>query len=122
MTLQGKFRMSNLSILSWNIHGVFSNINGFRYNKLHSPHIWDVIGKVKLFALIETHHVATEIDQIQIDGFKCFNNCRKKKPGAGRNSGGPAVYVSNSLSQGVAKVPSSGSENILIKLNRHFLG
>ena len=103
MVLQGQFLMSNLSITSWNIHGIFSNIHGFRYNKLHSPHFWDVIGDVKLFALIETHHVSTEIDQIQIEGFKCSNVCRKRKSGAGRNSGGLAVYVSNSLVQGVGK-------------------
>ena len=114
--------MSNFSILSWNVHGVFTNINGFRYNKLHSPNFWEVVGDVKIFALIETHHLSTEIDQIQIDGFKCFNVCRKKKSRVGRNSGGLAVYVSNSLIQGVAKIPTSGSENILVKLNKLFFG
>ena len=89
---------------------------------MHSPHFWDVIGDVKLFALIETHHLATEIDQIQIEGFKCFNVCRKKKNGVGRNSGGIAVYVSHSLSQGVAKISTSGSENILVKLKKTFFG
>ena len=101
--------MSNLSILSWNLHAIFGNINGFRYSKLKSPHFWNVVKNIKLFSLIETHHVSTEIDQIQIDGFKCFNNCRKKKPGPGRNSGGLAVYVCKSLSQGVTKLPASGS-------------
>ena len=114
--------MSNLQILCWNIHGLFMNVNGFRYNKLHLPSFWDEIGNVKIFSLIETHHLASEIDQIQIDGFKCFNVCRKKLSKFGRNSGGLAVYVSKSLLQGVAKVPTSGSENILIKLNKQFFG
>ena len=114
--------MSNLQLMSYNIHGLFMNINGFRYNKLQLPCFWDIIGDVKIFSLIETHHLASEIDQIQIDGFKCFNVCRKKKSKVGRNSGGFAVYVSISLLQGVSKIPSSGSENIAIKLNNHFLG
>ena len=114
--------MSNLAISSWNIHGIFSRIEGFRYNKLQSPYFWDMIGNAKIFGLIESHHTATEIDQIQIDGFKCFNVCRKKKSNRGRNSGGIAVYVCNTILQGVSKIPTSGSENILIKLNKTFFG
>ena len=122
MVLQGKFSMSNLQILCWNIHGLFMNVNGFRYNKLHLPSFWDEIGNVKIFSLIETHHLASEIDQIQIDGFKCFNVCRKKIIKFGSDSGGLAAYVSKSLLQGVTKIPTSGSENILIKLNKQFFG
>ena len=122
MVSGGTFHMSNLAISSWNIHGIFSRIEGFRYNKLQSPYFWDMIGNAKIFGLIESHHTATEIDQIQIDGFKCFNVCRKKKSNRGRNSGGIAVYVCNTILQGVSKIPTSGSENILIKLNKTFFG
>ena len=89
--------MSDLKIAAWNVHGIFSRIEGFRYNKLQSPYFWDVIGKARIFGLIETHHLSTEIDQIQIDGYKCFNVCRKKKSNRGRNSGGIAVYVCNTI-------------------------
>ena len=116
-----EYNYTDLPILSWNIHGVFTQCTGFRYNKLQSPYFLDVIKNAKVFALIETHHTASEIDQIQLAGYKCFNVCREKRQ-MGRNSGGIAVYVDNSLLDGIKKVPSSGSENILIKLKHSFFG
>ena len=116
-----KLQFTDLPIVSWNIHGIFSRHSGFRYNKLHSPLFKSAIGNAKIFGLIETHHVSTEIDQLQIQGFKCFNVCRKKKR-QGRNSGGIAVYVHESLMRGIKKIPTSSSENILIKLNQSFFG
>ena len=113
------YNLTDLPIVSWNIHGVFSRHAGFRYNKLHSPYFMESIKNAKIFALIETHHTATEIDQIQIVGYKCYNVCRKKRR-VGRNSGGIAVYVDNALLEGVQKIPSTGSENILIKLKQDF--
>ena len=115
-----KSYFTDLSIVSWNIHGLFSRYSGFRYNKLHSPLFESAVGNAKIFALIETHHVASEIDQLQLQGFKCFNVCRKKQ-NQGRNSGGIAVYVHETLIKGVQKIPSSGSENLLIKLKQDFL-
>ena len=112
---------TDLSIVSWNIHGIFSRHSGFRYNKLHSPQFKSAIGNAKLFGLLETHHVATDIDQLQIHGYKCYNVCRKKKK-QGRNSGGIAVYVDESLIKGVQKIPTTGSENLLIKLKQNFFG
>ena len=81
-----------------------------------------MIGHAKIFSLIENHHLSTEIDQIQIDGYKCFNVCRKKEGNRGHNSGGIAVYICKTVLPGVSKIPSSGSENLLIKLNRSFFG
>ena len=100
---------------------MFSRHSGLRYSKLKSPIFNDAINNAKIFGLIETHHIATEIDQLQIDGFKCYNVCRKKKQ-VGRNSGGIAVYVHENLVKGVQKIPSSGSENVLIRLNHRFFG
>ena len=70
---------TDLSIVSWNIHGVFSRHSGFRYNKLHSPIFQRAIGNAKIFGLLETHRVATDIDHLQIPDYKCYNVCRKKK-------------------------------------------
>ena len=113
--------ITDLSIVSWNIHGLFSQRSGFRYCKLKSPFFKDAIGHAKVFGLLETHHIASEIDQIQLEGYKCFNVCRKKKK-LGRNSGGIAVYVHNSILKGVQKIPTPGSENLLIKLKQDFFG
>ena len=122
MVFNDNFRMSDLKIMSWNIHGLFNRIGGSRYCKTESPYFWEMIGDAKIFGLIESWHLSTEIDQIQIAGYKCFNACRKKKGNMGRNSGGIAVYICNTILPGVSKIPSSGSENILIKLDKTFFG
>ena len=119
--MHDKLYITDLPIVSWNLHGVFSRLSGNRYNKLHSPFFKDAVGNAKIFGLLETWHLSTDIDQLQIEGFKCYNVCRKKKR-LGRNSGGIAVYVHESLTQGVQKIPSSGSENLLIKLKQNFFG
>ena len=112
---------TDLPILSWNIHGLFTRYTGFRNCKLQSPYFLDVIKHVKIFALLETMHTASQIEEIQLPGYKCFNVCRKKRQ-MGRNSGGIAVYVDKSLVDGVKRIPSPGTENILIKLKSHFFG
>ena len=118
--MRDKFYNTDLQIVSWNIHGLFSRINSnFRYNKLHSPFFKDAIGQAKVFGLLETNHVSSEIDQLQLDGFKCYNVCRKKKK-VGRNSGGIAVYVHETLLKGVQKITTTGSENLLIRLKKDF--
>ena len=76
--MHDNFKFTDLPIVVWNVHGMFSLHSGFRYCKLQSPYFWDSIENAKIFGLIETHHTATEIDQIQIEGFKCYNVCRKK--------------------------------------------
>ena len=116
-----EYNFTDLPIVSWNLHGVFANNFGFRYNKLQSPYFLQSINGAKIFSLLETHHTASEIDQIQLNGYKCFNVCRKKRR-TGRNSGGIAVYVHNTVIEGVKRVPSSGSENVLIKLDQNFFG
>ena len=113
--------LTDLPIVSWNVHGVFTRQAGFRYNKLHSPHFKKSINNALIFGLVETHHTSTEIDQIQLSGYKCYNVCRKKRK-VGRNSGGIAVYVDNTILEGVQKIPSTGSENILIRLKQNFFG
>ena len=115
------YKATDLPIVSLNIHGVFTRLAGFRYSKLESQDFFDAVNNAKIFGLIETHHTASEIDQIQIPDYKCYNVCRKKK-NVGRNSGGIAVYVHNTLLEGVRKIPSSGTENILIKLKHSFFG
>ena len=119
--MQNRFVFTDLCILEWNIRGIFTNIGGVRYNKLQSPYFWQAIKGARIFGLIETHHTADDIDQIQIKGYKCFNLCRKKRK-MGRNSGGISVYVENSLLQGVSKITSSGSENLLLRLKAEFFG
>ena len=110
---------TELWIQSWNIFGAFKNINGFSYNKLHDPDFIAQTKNSKILGLIETQHTADDIDKLQIFDFKCFQVCRKKKK-FGRKHGGIAVFVHNSILQGVSKVPTQGSEAIILKLDKNF--
>jgi hypothetical protein len=95
-------------------------LNGFSYNKLHDPQFIEHTHKHHIFGLVETHHTADDVDNLQVLGYKCFQVCRKKKK-FGRKHGGLAVYVHNSIVRGVSKIPTNGSESILLKLKRDFL-
>ena len=46
--------ISNLKIKSWNIYGIFKNINGFQYNKLHDPDFIEHTKQFLIFGLIQT--------------------------------------------------------------------
>ena len=109
--------ISNLTVKAWNIYGIFKNINGFQYNKLH-----DFINHIKdfqIFGLIETHHTSDDIDKLQLSGYKCYQSCRKKLK-FGRKHGGLAVYVHSALVPGISKLPLSGSETIILKLKKEY--
>ena len=92
--------ISNLNIKSWNIFGIFKNINGFQYNKLQDPDFIEHVKEFHIFGLIETHHTDDDVDKLQIFGFKCFQSCRKKIK-FGRKHGGLAVFVKNTILPGI---------------------
>ena len=62
--MHNRFLFTDLCILEWNLHGLFTNINGCRYNKLHSPYFWEAIKGAQIFGLIETMHTAADIDEL----------------------------------------------------------
>ena len=115
------FQKSELAINCWNIYGLFNNRDGHRYNKLALPELVEHVSQYKLFGLVESHHTADDISQLAILNFKCFQVCRKKLS-KGRKSGGICVFVHDSISSGVKKIPASGSESIMIKLDKDFFG
>jgi hypothetical protein len=112
-------RISEISIQCWNIFGIFTNLNGFVYNKLHNPQFIEHTHKYHIFGLLETQHTADDVDSLQVLGYKCFQVCRKKKK-FGRKHGGLAVYVHNTIIRGISKIPTNGSESILLKLKKDF--
>ena len=114
------FSKLELQIQCRNVYGAFYNVDGDRYSKLQNN--LDFIGhttKYFLFGLVETHHTAQDSPEMQIKGFRCFKVCRKKLV-KGPKSGGICVYVHESISRGVSKVNTAGSESILVKLNKDF--
>ena len=108
--INGKFKIGEMSIGAWNVHGIWSRINSFRYNKINDGNVLEVLLKYKIFCLIETHHIATESDLLHIPNYKCFDLCRKKDPTKKRfkASGGLAAYVHDSIRPGVTRMPESG--------------
>ena len=114
------FSKHELQIQCWNVQGAFFNIDGDRYSKIHNDS--DFQGHTKkylIFGLIETHHTADDIHLMQIAGYRCFQVCRKKLK-RGPKSGGICVYIHESISLGVSKVNTSGSESILIRLKKEY--
>ena len=122
--IDGKFKIGETYIGAWNLSGIWTRINSFRYNKLNDGNVLDVLLKYNIFCILETHHVATESDLLHIPDYKCFNLCRKKDPTKKRfkASGGLAAYVHNSLRPGVTRMPESGTEAIILKLKKDFFG
>ena len=71
-------KVLDLAIQCWNINGIFTNINGFKYSKFEDPLFDTEVKKHAIFGLVETHHTSDDIDKLQILGYKCFQTCRKK--------------------------------------------
>ena len=66
-----------------------------------------------------THHTAEDVPLMQISQYRCFQVCRKKLK-KGPKNGGICVYIHQSITQGVSKVSTAGSESIFIKLKKDF--
>ena len=111
---------SELSIGSWNIHGLFRNINGFRYNKLHEPKVDSYITSHHIVGLSETHHLASDIDSLYVRDYICFNNPSRKVHKRGRPSGGMSIYIKKELRPGILKVPSRGPNIVCLHLKKTF--
>ena len=111
--------ISNLKIQSWNIFGIFKNINGFQYSKLQDPDFIEHVQNFHIFGLIETHHTDEDVDKLQLFGYKCFQTCRKKLK-FGRKHGGLAIYIKNSILPGIKRLPLQGSETIILELKSEF--
>jgi len=114
------FCKSELRIQSWNVHGSFFNLGGNRYSKLSNDEEFvRHTSKYLIFGLVETHHTADDVSQLQLVGYKCFQVCRKKLV-RGRKSGGICVYVHDSVARGVKRINTTGSESVFIKLSKEY--
>ena len=115
------YKLSEISITSFNIHGLFQNINNFRYNMLVHPYVLKLFEKYKIVALLETHHEQSQISDLNVQNFKCHSKCRPKaKKKGNKPSGGLAVYIHHSIKPGVTFLSKPGSETIWIELDCDF--
>ena len=70
--------ITNLNILSWNLNGIWCRNNGFRYNLMNNTNVLDIVQKLKIFSISETHHISGEEGFLYVPDFKCYSVCRPK--------------------------------------------
>ena len=67
--------LTQLGLTCWNINNFQQSVNKFKYNKLHNPTVLEILTKILIFGLIETHHTSDEIGKLHIDKYKCHSVC-----------------------------------------------
>ena len=114
--------ITELGITCWNINNFQQSINRTKYNKLHNPNVLDILTKSRIFGLIETHHTDADIGSLHVQHYKCHSVCRPKSKNVKRfkPSGGLAIYVHTSISQGVAFMSEPGTESMFLQLKKDF--
>jgi len=98
------------------------NIEGLTTEKINDPHFLKTISQFSIIGFVETWPWTNDSDSIfNIPGFHFVDGSnRKKHRKARRNSGGINIFVKNSLSKGVKKLPKSHSDILWIRLDHSF--
>ena len=92
----------DLSVMSWNIHGLSCDIHG---SKLNDPDVINVVNCLDIVGFVETH--TNKKSDVNLEGFKCISHSpRPKKKQVGRNSGGIAIFCKNNIVTGIKICPS----------------
>jgi len=96
------------------------NIEGLTTDKINDPHFLKTISQFSIIGFVETW--TNDSDSIfNIPGFHFVDGSnRKKHRKARRNSGGINIFVKNSLSKGVKKLPKSHNDILWIRLDHSF--
>ena len=105
----------SVTVCSWNVNGIFRNINGIRTCKLDNPLFCNKLTS-EIVILTETH--ACTNDVLNLNGYFCISNCRSENPSRLRS--GIAVFIKNNLRTGIKVINRSHSDIIWIKLNKDF--
>ena len=110
---------SFIRIGSWNIHGVYEDVNKYQVNKLESPSFLKILQAHDILCLQETHLAAHELPIEHLTEFKAIPHCRATSSN-GRNYGGMLLLVRKIIRTGV-KVSHIGNCDILgITLKKDF--
>ena len=96
---------------SWNIHGVYEDVNKFQVNKLESPSFLKVLQAHDILCVQETHLAAHELPVDHLSEFKAIPHCRATSSN-GRNYGGMLLLVRKNIRPGV-KISGTGNPDIL---------
>ena len=109
-----------LKVASWNIDGLYSNIDGMRICKFSDPAVEKFINSYDIICIVESH--CNMNDSPVLDGYKLIQHNRKKSKKAKRASGGIIVAVKNCISCGISLECKSNSEILWIKLKSNYFG
>ena len=112
-----EFASKLISIVSWNVNGLFRNVNGSRMCKLDDPEFQENL-KADIILLNETHACGNDV--IKLEDYFTISNCRSLE--RSRLRGGVAFLIKQSLRKGVKIIDRSHPDIIWIKLCKHFFG
>jgi len=114
------FSRSVLQLGGWNIDGAHARIANTRDSKLTFKPVIDILSKLDIFCLTETHCEST--DFLSIPGFHIVHNNRPRSKNTPHAFGGLAVGVKTTLVKGVTFLKSTHSEYMWFKLQKCFFG
>ena len=112
------FSKSDVSVLFWNVDGLYSRIGNSRIIKFANADVHSTLVKHDIICLAETH--CGPNDDVHLQGYQAFSNVRPKSSKAKKHSGGLVIYVKDSLRPGVKQLPVKNSEYMWIKLDKDF--
>ena len=103
------------SVASWNVNGLFRNVNGVRTCKLDNPQFSSKL-TTDIVILNETH--ASSNDILNLESYFCISNCRSVNPS--RLRGGLAVFIRSNLRRGIKVINKSHTDMVWLKLHKGF--
>ena len=108
-----------IDIGSWNIHGLFDNINGNKICKIYEPEFMTILEKFDILCLQETHCGPKDVRLLSISGYK-MKHFNRPISGNHRYFGGMLLLYKDYLTKGISTVDNKHHDKLWIKLNKHF--
>ena len=110
-----------LKIGSWNLHGAYYDVNGYRVNKLEDPIFLDALNSHDILCLQETHCGKNDLLSSHITEFQGIPHCRKISAN-NRYFGGMLLLIRKTIRKGI-KITSTENPDIFgIRLLGEFFG
>jgi hypothetical protein len=103
----------------WNIHGLFTNINKTKLNKLEDPEFTKRLKSFEILCLQETQCGPKDTLALSVKGYNLFCSHRKMSR-IGRHFGGILLLVKEELRPGVKVIDKSNGDKMWIKLKSDF--
>ena len=99
---------------SWNMHGAYYDVNGFKVNKLEDPQFLDTLTTHDILCLQETHCGQNDLLSSHINLFHPIPHCSKISNN-NRYFGGMLLLIRKTIRKGV-RVTSTENPDILGKI------